>query len=156
MILHQVREPLAVIDSLLDLGLFASEFTDEIHRPWRRFLESHFQLFGDPLVDAMRFYVQWNERCEAHADLRIRIEDQCPLIPEFVEELYPGKGALVASHLPRVSTQPEFQGRAAGETDPGRGLVRRRPSRGRSARFADGDGGTLRLCQIGVMSCLAA
>ena len=53
----------------------------------------------------MRFYVQWNERCEAHADLRIRIEDQCPLIPEFIEQLYPGKGALVASHLPRVSTR---------------------------------------------------
>lgn len=104
-ILHQVREPLAVIDSLLDLGLFASPFTDEIHRPWRRFLESHFTLCGDPVLDAMRFYVQWNARCETHADLRIRIEDQCTLIPEFIEQLYPGKGALVESHLPRVSTR---------------------------------------------------
>lgn len=104
-ILHQVREPLAVIDSLLDLGLFASVFADEIHRPWRRFLEAHFVLCGDPVVDAMRFYVQWNERCEQHADLRIRIEDQCTLIPQFIDELYPGKGTLVESHLPRVSTR---------------------------------------------------
>jgi len=104
-ILHQVREPLAVIDSLVDLGLFASVFADEIHRPWRRFLEAHFTLLGDPIVDAMRFYVEWNERCEAHADLRIRIEDQCSLIPEFIDKLYPGKGALVQSHLPRVSTR---------------------------------------------------
>lgn len=102
-VLHQVREPLAVIDSLLDLGLFASPFTDEIHRPWRRFLERHFSLGGDPLVDAMRFYVQWNERCEAHASLRLRIEDQSPLIARFAEGLYPGKGALVEDHLARVS-----------------------------------------------------
>lgn len=102
-VLHQVREPLAVIDSLLDLGLFASPFTDEIHRPWRNFLEQHFSLCGDPLTDAMRFYVQWNERCETHASLRLRIEDQSPLIAKFAEDLYPGKGALVEDHLARVS-----------------------------------------------------
>jgi hypothetical protein len=104
-VLHLVREPLAVIDSLLDLGLFAGNFGDEIHRPWRRFLEQNFELGGDPVVDAMRFYVQWNERCEAHADLRIRIEDQCPLIPAFIDALYPGKGVVVAGHLPRISTR---------------------------------------------------
>jgi hypothetical protein len=104
-VLHQVREPLAVIDSLLDLGLFASDFSDEIHRPWRQFLENHFQLGGDPVIDAMRFYVEWNQRCEAHSDLRIRVEDQCSLIPEFIDGIYPGKGVLVERHLPRVSTR---------------------------------------------------
>lgn len=102
-VLHQVREPLAVIDSLLDLGLFAGDFSDEIHRPWRRFLEANFTLSGDALLDVMRFYVQWNERCEPFADLRIRIEDQAHLISGFIDRLYPGKGLLVEAQISRVS-----------------------------------------------------
>lgn len=102
-ILHQVREPLAVIDSLLDLGLFAADFSDEIHRPWRNFLEQHFELCGNPLLDAMRFYVQWNARCEDFAKLRVRVEDQALLIANFADELYPGKGMLVVQEIARTS-----------------------------------------------------
>lgn len=102
-VLHQVREPLAVIDSLLDLGLFASQFADEIHRPWRDFLERHFQLRGDPLLDVMRFYVEWNARCESFASVRVRVEDQTQLIADFAEQLYPGKGLLIEQELARIS-----------------------------------------------------
>ncbi len=102
-ILHQVREPLAVIDSLLDLGLFARDFADKIHRPWRNFLERHFHLSGDPLLDAMRFYIEWNARCEPFASVRVRVEDQPQGIADFAEQIYPGKGPLIKQELARIS-----------------------------------------------------
>jgi hypothetical protein len=119
-ILHQVRHPLQVIDSLLDLGLFAANFSDQRHWPWRRFLERHFVLSGHPIIDVMRFYVQWNKRCEVFADLRFRVEDQSSLIAGFVDRLYPGRGIqiddVITSHSKEVNSREE------------RGITRTRPN----------------------------
>jgi hypothetical protein len=46
------------------------------HGPEGEYLRRHFVRQGDPLVDAMRYYVEWNSLCERHNGyLRYRIED---------------------------------------------------------------------------------
>lgn len=71
-VLHQVRHPLAVIASYLRFGLFS-------HPGWfgaqGRAIFDHFAATGSPLLDAVRFYVEWNRRCAAHADLWWRVEN---------------------------------------------------------------------------------
>jgi hypothetical protein len=73
LVLHQVRNPLKVIGSLLSSTLFqhprASGSEGES-------LALHFAFTGDLLSDAMRYYTDWNTRCERHNNyLRYRIED---------------------------------------------------------------------------------
>ncbi len=46
------------------------------HQTFRWFMYAHVPgLTGDDVQDAMRWYVEWNRRCEAHADWRYRVED---------------------------------------------------------------------------------
>lgn len=71
-ILHQVRHPLDVINSLSGIGFF--EFS-KTKSPFRRFVRAHFSLTGDILIDYMRWWVEWNLRCQALACKTIRLED---------------------------------------------------------------------------------
>lgn len=73
LVFHQTREPLKVIGSFLNFGLF---------KDYRRcgaggeFVARHFQFTGEPLCDAMRYYVEWNRMCEREERyLRWRVED---------------------------------------------------------------------------------
>lgn len=71
-VLHQVRHPLDVIRSLVGIRMF----TDPAHRAFRWFMYAELPgLRGDDVQDAMLWYVEWNARCERHADLRYRVED---------------------------------------------------------------------------------
>lgn len=63
-VVHQTRHPLAVIRSLVGIGFFGGEET-----PFKRFAWAHLPPSGDPTRDAMRWYVEWNRRCEALADV---------------------------------------------------------------------------------------
>jgi hypothetical protein len=73
LVLHQVRHPLEVIGSLVDAARSRNPLT---HGPEGEFLARHFVARGDALDDAMRYYVEWNTRCERHdAYRRYRIED---------------------------------------------------------------------------------
>lgn len=70
-VLHQVRHPLDVIRSLAGIRMFS----DVAHGPYRWFMYAHLPgLVGDDLLDAMRWYVEWNRRCEVHATVRYRVE----------------------------------------------------------------------------------
>jgi hypothetical protein len=69
-VLHQVRNPLSVIASLLSIGFFSRDinrFTD--------FSRRYFTPTGDELVDCMNWYTEWNSRCEKYATIRYKIED---------------------------------------------------------------------------------
>jgi hypothetical protein len=73
LVLHQVRHPLSAIGSLLGSSPLGNPLVDG---PEGAFLARHFVTHGDPVVNAMRFYVEWNSRCERHNGyLRYRIED---------------------------------------------------------------------------------
>ena len=61
LVLHQVRDPLRVIGSFLGFGLFKDPVAHGIDG---QFMMRHFQFTGDELGDAIRYYVEWNERCE--------------------------------------------------------------------------------------------
>lgn len=67
-VVHAVRHPLGVVASLLGIDFFR----DPDQAPWRRVVEDHLPLTGDPLVDGMRFWTAWNRRVEPHADVRVR------------------------------------------------------------------------------------
>lgn len=76
-VLHQVRDPLAVIRSLLRSGLL------DAGAPYRAFAGEHVRelALGGPTVRAMRYWIEWNRMVEAAADYedlryrRHRIED---------------------------------------------------------------------------------
>jgi hypothetical protein len=72
-VLRQTRDPLRVIGSFLRFGLF-----DDYRRCGEggEFIARHFHFTGEPLPDAMRYYVEWNLLCErAHEYRRYRVED---------------------------------------------------------------------------------
>jgi hypothetical protein len=72
-VFHQVRHPLKVIGSFLGFGLFHD---DRQFGPDGDFMARHFRFTGDVLGDTMRYYVEWNTRCERSARyLRCRVED---------------------------------------------------------------------------------
>lgn len=71
-VIHQVRDPLGVISSLAGTRFFSDEDT---HGPFHSFACQHFAVTGDDLADAMRWYVEWNQRVEPHSSFRFRIED---------------------------------------------------------------------------------
>ena len=73
-VIHQVRNPLKVVNSIHRMGLFHG------HRAYTReaFVETarrNFQFSDDPLRSAIRFYVEWNEKCEALTDKRYKVEE---------------------------------------------------------------------------------
>ncbi len=63
-VLHQVREPLATVASLASRPMWGFGVVGQ-----------NIEVTGDPLLDAVRFYVHWNQLCEARADYRYRLED---------------------------------------------------------------------------------
>jgi hypothetical protein len=72
-VFHQVRHPLKVIGSFLGFNLFKD------YRWFGAdgdFMAEHFHFTGDELGDAMRYYVEWNTRCErSHRYMRYKVED---------------------------------------------------------------------------------
>lgn len=71
--IHQVRHPLLVIKSFYKIGFF-----DEAHRATRPmffdFAKRYFTFSDDPLQSCLRWYVEWNERCEAITPHRYQVE----------------------------------------------------------------------------------
>lgn len=72
-VFHQVRHPLKVIGSFLSFGLFRhpERFGVEGRHITRVFDVDT----SDPLGSAVRYWVDWNRRCESRATLRWRVED---------------------------------------------------------------------------------
>lgn len=69
-----VRNPVAVIRSLVGIKFFDPETA---HAPYPQFAREHLPAIAElpPLEAAVEWWVQWNERCAALADVKLRVED---------------------------------------------------------------------------------
>lgn len=103
--IHQVRHPYAVIDSLFRIGFFSSEHYTE-HKPFVDFAKKYFTFSDDPLRSSLRWYVEWNQRCEEITDKRFRIEH----LSDHVQDL---ERWLNLPDLGRFSTPTNLNSRAA-------------------------------------------
>lgn len=72
-IVHLVRHPQDVVRSLYNMGFFDPRFRD-VHRDFIAFAERHFHVGEDPFDACVRWCIEWNERCERLAGLRIQVE----------------------------------------------------------------------------------
>ncbi len=70
--LLQVREPLAVVRSFTGTKFFSEPAN---HLAQHRYAAAHFEVTGDDVLDAMRWWTQWNTRGAVNADRVYRLED---------------------------------------------------------------------------------
>lgn len=73
-VVHQTRAPLLVIRSFLKLGFFHDEHYSR-HKRFVDFAKVHFDFSNDPLQSAMRWWIEWNEKCQKITDQHFRLED---------------------------------------------------------------------------------
>jgi hypothetical protein len=61
LVLHQVREPVAVVRSFLRIRLFEGKST------WKRFAEAHAPSVatGTPLERCVKYWLEWNKLCQS-------------------------------------------------------------------------------------------
>lgn len=79
-VLHLLRNPLDVVNSLVGIGFFDDD-QKEAHGEYRAFAEMHCPhafLPLDPIERAVTFVIDWNTRIEPWADLRVKVEDLTP------------------------------------------------------------------------------
>lgn len=71
---HVVRNPVAVVHSLMGIKFFHPETADA---PYPQYARRHLPAIADlpPLEAAVEWWVQWNERCAQVADVKLRVED---------------------------------------------------------------------------------
>jgi hypothetical protein len=70
-VLHHVRHPLDVISSSLGSNFFSGTQDS----PFTRFASNNFQLIGDEMIDNVRWWVEWNLRCENISCFSFKIEE---------------------------------------------------------------------------------
>ena len=80
-VLHVLRDPLAVVNSMVGILFFEDELPDDVALligPYQAFAREHapevFEL-GDPVERAVAWWVVWNERVAPFADAWVRVED---------------------------------------------------------------------------------
>jgi hypothetical protein len=81
-VVHLVRRPGDVIRSLYNIGVFDPDFRAD-HEPYVAFDERYVDLGRDPFEACMRWYLEWNRRCEQVAGLRVRIEHFDESLPQI-------------------------------------------------------------------------
>jgi hypothetical protein len=108
-VVHLVRNPVHVVRSLVGTGLLS-------HTEWRWVnpLLTYFDVTGDPVLDAMRFYLRWNRMIEPYADLRVRIEDFDQELPNVLRLIAPWRSRFRSVPPPRVPTDTNTKRRAEG------------------------------------------
>ena len=72
-VVHLVRNPLDVVNSLMGIGFFDDE-PIEGHHAYLEYVPDHVRAEASPLERACRFVVEWLERSEALADVTLRVE----------------------------------------------------------------------------------
>lgn len=81
----QLRHPLMVIRSFQGTEFFTNPERNIAHY---RFANAHFRPTGNDLVDAMRWWIQWNMRAARHADVIYRVESlDFELFSQLLEQL---------------------------------------------------------------------
>jgi hypothetical protein len=79
-VVHQVRDPVKVVGSLVANGFFELPGSSSNLARVLPVLDRT----GDPVRDAMQYVVRWNRLAQRHADLRIRIEDLADALPDLL------------------------------------------------------------------------
>lgn len=77
-IIHLVRDPLYVINSILGIRFFDNNPQGEDHQAHKEFVYKHLPTLDQNAVaekQALQYWLLWNELIEPHAVARIRIED---------------------------------------------------------------------------------
>jgi len=72
-VVHQVRNPLGVISSFYKLGFFDPRYYSR-HKRYIDFIKPHFDLGTSPLQSCVRWYIDWNVKCEKLTSNRIQLE----------------------------------------------------------------------------------
>lgn len=67
----QLRHPLLVVRSFVGTRFFSRP---EAHRQQWAYAAAHFDITGDDVSDAMRWWVSWNERAAVHATMTYALE----------------------------------------------------------------------------------
>lgn len=108
-VVHQVRQPLAVVRSLVGTGFMARRDL------WTAPVLPLVDVVGDLVEDTMAYVVTWNERIERRADLRLAVERIDDQLEELLvalgraDRLESARGALAA--LPGdVNTRARAEG----------------------------------------------
>lgn len=109
LVLHQVRHPVAVVRSLVGSGFFGELAP---HSKYRAPVDRLVAPTGDPVRDAVRYTVAWNERCERHAAIRYRIEDIDAVLGTLVALIDPSRLEAVPDALARVPRGMNTRARA--------------------------------------------
>lgn len=71
--IHQVRHPYEVIKSFYNIGFFDERYF-HTRQPYVNLAKRFFTFSDDPLQSCLRWYIEWNERCEKITPHRFQIE----------------------------------------------------------------------------------
>lgn len=77
-VLHIVRHPMKVINSILGIGIFNLNSPEkELHDPYREFIYKHIPIDQNAtdIGQALQYWLLWNELIEPYATARILIEN---------------------------------------------------------------------------------
>jgi len=98
----QLRDPLAVMRSLLNGQLFTLAGTNLYYR----YKAAYVDFCGDPVLDAARYIVEWTAAAAEHADRMWRVEDLDPaLVADLTEWVgYPVTEQRAAAALRTLNT----------------------------------------------------
>lgn len=109
LVLLQLRDPLAVINSLVAIELFAAPRKQSA---FRRKAQAFVPRTGNQILDAMRFWVTWNRWAAHRADLVYRIENlDTALLRRILEQVGgdPDRAEGALSSVPaRTNTLEEW------------------------------------------------
>jgi GT2 family glycosyltransferase len=116
-VVHLLRNPLDVINSLVGIGFF-DDTQRAAHGPYRDYAEQHCpQAFlpNSPAERAATFVVDWNRRIEPWAKLRAKVEDLTPQAVQTIAQTVGSDPALlfVEKQLATVPTDLNHRPRAA-------------------------------------------
>ena len=111
LVLHQVRHPLAVIGSFYRIGFFDPNFYSK-HRLFVDFASHYFTFSDVPLRSCVRWYIEWNRKCERVASKRFQVER----IDSEEWDLLARIGLSVGSSSPVLSRKVNSRGRIVSET----------------------------------------
>ncbi|MBI5433855.1 MAG: hypothetical protein HZA52_13570 [Planctomycetes bacterium] len=114
LVLHQVREPVAVVRSFLRIRFFEGKSV------WKRFAEAHVAELasGTPLERCVKYWLGWNQLCQAASGMRHveyrrhRLED---IDVDFLDELCstlgePRERATIVAALDRIPRDTNTSG----------------------------------------------
>jgi hypothetical protein len=131
---HQVRHPFSVIKSLYAIGFFDPAFRWK-HKAFIDFAYRYFEPGDDPLDTCVRWYLEWNRRCEELTDFRYRVEDFEAALPALLDHIGESKAALKTDLSKRTNSRPSMYGELA--DDDFRTALYRHPSIPLLADMAD-------------------